>query len=245
MKILVCITHVPDTTAKISFSDDMKTFNSTGVQYIIGPYDDYALARAVELKEQHNANITVLNVGTSESTASINKALAIGADQAIRVDKIPLDSLDVAKEIVAVAKTESYDLILMGRESIDFNGGVVHGMVAEMLGLPCVSPVMKLDIEKDFAKVIKEVEGGKEELEVTLPAVFGCQEPIAEWKIPNMRGIMSARSKPTNVLKPQFDDKGFVLQSFEEKTKKGTCKIIDENNIEELVHLLKNEAKVI
>ena len=245
MNILVCITHVPDTTSKISFNNDNKNFNADGVQFIIGPYDDYALARAVELKEQHGGEITVLNVGTNVTEPSIRKALAIGADKAVRVDAEPTDSLFVAHQIAEVAKGGSFDLIMMGRESIDFNGGVVHGMVAEMLGIPCVTPVMNLDVEGTTAKVKKEIEGGKESIEVSLPAVFGCQEPIAEWKIANMRGIMMSKKKPLEVKPPVQVDLGFEVESFELPAEKGACKMISPDNVGELVNLLRDEAKVI
>lgn len=245
MKILVCITHVPDTTSRIAFTDNNTKFDSNGIQYIIGPYDDYALARAVELKEEHGGSITVLNVGTSETEPTIRKALAIGADEAIRVNAEPTDSLFVAQQIAAVAKEQEYDLILMGRESIDFNGGMVHGMVGELLGLPSFSPVMTLDIDGSKAKLSREIEGGKEHLEVELPFVAGCQEPIAEWKIPNMRGIMSARTKPLNVVEPAGDEASTSLDAYEMPPAKGEVKMIDANNVEELVNLLKNEAKVI
>ncbi|MFZ9045419.1 MAG: electron transfer flavoprotein subunit beta/FixA family protein [Cyclobacteriaceae bacterium] len=245
MKILVCITHVPDTTSKIAFTDNNTHFDKTGVQYIIGPYDDYALARAVELKEQLGGSITVLNVGESETEPTIRKALAIGADDAIRVNAAPTDSFFVAQEIAEVAKEGAYDLILMGRESIDFNGGQVHGMVAEMLGMPSVSPVMTLDIEGTTAKLSREIEGGKEYMEIDLPFVAGCQEPIAEWKIPNMRGIMSARSKPLVIKDPVSDETRTRVATFELPAQKGEVKMIDTENIEELVSLLKNEAKVI
>ena len=155
MKILVCITHVPDTTSRIAFTDGNTKFDKNGVQFIIGPYDDYALARAVELKEQSGGSITVLNVGEAETEPTIRKALAIGADDAIRINAFPQDALFVAKQIAAVAKDGGYDLILMGRESIDFNGGQVHGMVGELLGMPSVSPVMTLDIEGDTASSCK------------------------------------------------------------------------------------------
>ncbi len=245
MNILVCITHVPDTTSKISFTDDNKKFDTNGVQFIIGPYDDYALARAVELKEQNGGKITVLNVGEAETEPTIRKALAIGADEAVRINAFPKDSFFVANQIAKVAKEGNYDLILMGRESIDFNGGQVHGMVGEMLGMPSLSPVMKLDIEGNTAKVAREIEGGKEYLEVTLPFVAGCQEPIAEWKIPNMRGIMGARSKPLNVIEPDNDEVKTTLENFELPPAKGAVKMIDADNVSELVDLLKNEAKVI
>jgi electron transfer flavoprotein beta subunit len=245
MNILVCITHVPDTTSRIAFTDNNTKFDNTGVQYIIGPYDDYALARAVELKEQLGATVTALNVGTAETEPTIRKALAIGADDAIRVNAEPKDALFVARQIAAVAKEKEYDLILMGRESIDFNGGQVHGMVGELLGLPSLSPVMKLDIEGSTAKVAREIEGGKEFLELELPFVAGCQEPIAEWRIPNMRGIMSARSKPLNVVEPAGSDDTISFVNFELPPAKTGVKMIEADNIGELVELLKNEAKVI
>ncbi len=243
MKILVCITHVPDTTSKISFTDNDTKFDKTGVQYIIGPYDDYAVARAMELKESMGATVTVLNVGLAETEPTIRKALALGADDAIRVNAEPEDALFVATQIAAVAKENSYDMILMGRESIDFNGGQVHAMVGEMLDLPSISPVMQLDVEGNKAKMTKEIEGGKEFVEVDMPFVAGCQEPIAEWRIPNMRGIMTARSKPLNVIEPVGDGAGTEVRKFALPPAKGAVKIVE--SVDELVDLLKNEAKVL
>lgn len=245
MKILVCITHVPDTTSKISFTNGNTQFDKTGVQFIIGPYDDYALARAVELKEQLGGSITVINVGEAETEPTIRKALAIGADDAIRVDAFPSDAYFVAGEIAKVAKAGNYDLILMGRESIDFNGGQVHSMVGEMLGIPSVSPVMKLEIEGTTVKLQREIEGGKESMELSLPMVAGCQEPIAEWKIPNMRGIMSARTKPLQVVAPSAAKGGVAVEVFEMPPAKSGVKLIQPDKLDELVDLLKNEAKVI
>lgn len=245
MKILVCITHVPDTTSKINFVDNNTKFDANGVQFIIGPYDDYALARAIELKEATGASVTVLNVGPADTEPTIRKALAIGADDAIRINADPADSYFVAAQIAAIAKQNNYDLILMGRESIDYNSGVVHGIVGEMLGIPSISPVMKLDINGDTAVMAREIEGGKEYLEVKLPFVAGCQEPIAEWKIPNMRGIMSARTKPLQVVEPQAVESGVKLQQFELPPPKGAVKMIAADNVQELVTLLKNEAKVL
>ncbi len=245
MKILVCITHVPDTTAKISFTDNNTKFNKAGVQYIIGPYDDYALARAVELKEAQGGTVTVVNVGESDTEPTIRKALAIGADDAIRVNAYPSDAFFVATQIAEIARKNNYDLILMGRESIDFNGGQVHGLVGEMLGLPSVSPVMQLDVEGDTVKMAREIEGGKESLEVKLPLVAGCQEPIAEWKIPNMRGIMSARTKPLQVIDPVGVEESTVVTQFELPPPKGAVKMIPAERAEELIALLKNEAKVL
>ena len=245
MNILVCITHVPDTTSRIAFTDNDTQFDKTGVQFIIGPYDDYALARAVELRDATGGKLTVLNVGEAETEPTIRKALAIGADEAIRVNAFPSDSFFVANQIAAVAKEGNYDLILMGRESIDFNGGMVHGMVGELLGLPSFSPVMKLEIDGDKATLSREIEGGKETLEASLPFVAGCQEPIAEWKIPNMRGIMSARSKPLNVIEPADNRAKTSVRNYELPPAKGSVKMIDKDNVEELVALLKNEAKVL
>ncbi|MBV6644572.1 MAG: electron transfer flavoprotein subunit beta/FixA family protein [Cyclobacteriaceae bacterium] len=245
MKILVCITHVPDTTSKIAFVENNTQFDKSGVQFIIGPYDDYALARAVELKEQHGGSITVVNVGEVETEPIIRKALAIGADDAVRINAFPEDAFFVANQIAQVAKEGAYDLILMGRESIDFNGGQVHSMVGEMLGVPSVSPVMKLDIEGETAKIAREIEGGKEYMELALPFVAGCQEPIAEWKIPNMRGIMSARSKPLEVLEPTDNEVKTEVEVFELPNAKGAVKMFDADHVGELVDLLKNEAKVL
>lgn len=245
MNILVCITHVPDTTSRISFTENNTQFDKNGVQFIIGPYDDYALARAVELRDASAGKLTVLNVGEADTEPTIRKALAIGADEAVRVNAFPSDSFFVANQIAAVAKEANFDLILMGRESIDFNGGMVHGMVGELLGLPSFSPVMKMDIEGNKATLSREIEGGKETLEVSLPFVAGCQEPIAEWKIPNMRGIMSARSKPLNVIEPTDNVVKSTVSAYELPAEKGAVKMIDQDNVAELVDLLKNEAKVL
>ena len=243
MKILVCISYVLDTTSKIAFIDNNTKFDPTGVQFIIGPYDDYALARAIELKESSGATVTVLNVGLVDTEPTIRKALAIGADDAIRVNAAPTDSLFVATQIAEHAR--GYDLILMGRESIDFNSGVVHAMVGEMLGIPSISPVMKLDVDGTKVKMSKEIEGGKEQVEANLPLVAGCQEPIAEWKIPNMRGIMSARTKPLNVVEPKSTTPSVVAKKYELPAPKGAVKMISADNVPELVARLKTEAKVL
>jgi electron transfer flavoprotein beta subunit len=244
MKILVCITHVPDTTTRITFTDNNTKFNSAGVQFIIGPYDDYALARAVELKEASGGSLTVLNVGEADTEPTLRKALAIGADDAIRINANPTDGWFVSQQIAAVAKQNGYDLILMGRESIDYNGGQVHGMVAEILGWPSVSPVMELEITGNTAKVAREIEGGKEYLELSLPFVAGCQEPIAEWKIPNMRGIMTARTKPLKVI-PAAGSALTTTEKYSLPAPKGACKMIPAEEAEKLIELLKIEAKVL
>lgn len=243
MKILVCISHVPDTTTKIKFVDNK--LDTKGVQFIIGPYDDFALARAVEIKEATGGTVTVLNVGEVDSEPSIRKALAIGADNAVRVNAVPTDSLFVAQQIVEHAKNENYDMILMGRESSDFNSGLVHGLVGELLGWPSIAPAMKLEVDGSTAKLSREIEGGHEDVEVVMPFVAGCQEPIAEWKIPNMRGIMMARKKPLQVVDPVGVDGVTTYQSFELPEEKGACKMVDAEQMDELVGLLKNEARVL
>jgi electron transfer flavoprotein beta subunit len=244
MKILVCISHVPDTTSKISFIDQNTRLDGNGVQFIIGPYDDYALARAIELKDSvSGTTVTVINVGPADTEPTIRKALAIGADDAIRVNAEPVDSMFVATQIAEHAK--GYDLVLMGRESIDYNGGVVHSLVGELLGLPSFSPVMKLELDGNKVVMAREIEGGKEYLEASLPLVAGCQEPIAEWKIPNMRGIMSARTKPLKVVEAKTIDLPTVSQKFELPPPKSAVKMISADNVAELVTRLKNEAKVL
>lgn len=245
MKILVCITSVPDTTAKITFTDGDTKFNKSGVTYITGPYDDYALSRAVDLRGQVGGTVTVLNVGLADSEPIIRKCLAIGADDAIRVNAEPTDAYFVAEQIAAIARQETYDLILMGRESIDFNGGQVHGIVGELLGLPSFSPVMQLDIAGTTAKIAREIEGGKEYLEAPLPLVLGCQEPIADWKIPNMRGIMTAKTKPLKVVEPTGSDTLTSVQKYELPPAKGAVKLISVDEAETLIRLLRTEAKVL
>ncbi len=246
MKILVCITHVPDTTAKIAFSDGNTKLIESGVQYIIGPYDDYALAKGVELKEAiAGSTLTVLNVGEVNTEPTIRKALAIGADDAIRINANPTDSMFVGQQIAEIAKNGQYDLILMGRESIDYNSGVVHGIVGSILGIPSVSPVMELEIEGSTVKLAREIEGGKEYVEIDLPIVAGCQEPIAEWKIPNMRGIMTARTKPLQVVEPIEITSGSEIISYKSPEEKGAVRLVDAENAEELIELLINEAKVL
>ena len=246
MNILVCISSVPDTTSKIAFTDNNTRLDASGITWIIGPYDDYALARAVELKEAcGSGNITVLHVGGAESEPVIRKALAIGADEAVRIDAPASDGFFVAAQISAYAKDKNFDLILMGRESIDYNSGIVHGMVAEQLGIPSISPVMRLEINGREATMDREIEGGKETVSANLPLVLGCQEPIAEWKIPSMRGIMSARTKPLHVLPAVECASGLAFQKYDLPAPRTSCRMLAESEVNQLVELLKSEAKVI
>ncbi len=245
MKILVCITHVPDTTSKIAFMNSDTELNKAGLTFVIGPYDDYALARAVEIKEAQGGTVTALNVGLAETEPTLRKALAIGADDAIRIDADPTDAYFVATQIADIARKNGYDAIFMGRESSDYNGGQVHGMVGEMLGMPSFSPVMKVEIEGTKVTLAREIEGGKEYIEASFPLVLGCQEPIAEWKIPNMRGIMSARTKPLQVIAPVSQENLTSGGHYELPPARSGCKFIDASEAEKLIDLLKNEAKVL
>jgi electron transfer flavoprotein beta subunit len=248
MKILVCISKTPDTTAKIAFKNGNTQFEENGVQWIINPYDEwYALVRAIELKERDtSAVLHLLNVGGADAEPIIRKALALGGDEAIRVNTVNLhDSFYVASQIAAVAKNGGYDLIFAGKETIDYNGSSIGGMVAELLDLPYISLATKLEINGTTATVTREIEGGEEVNEVTLPVVVSCQKGMAEPRIPNMRGIMSARTKPLKVIEPVAADTLTSITSFELPPAKVGVKIISPDNLSELVRLLHEEAKVI
>lgn len=245
MKILVCISNVPDTTTKITFTPDGKEFNTSGVQFVINPYDEYALTRAIELKEAQGGSVTVLNVGEADTEPNIRKALAIGADDAIRVNIKPTDAFLVSQQIAHYAKEGGYDLILMGRESIDYNGFQVHGMVGELLGIPTIAPAIKLDVNGSTATLEREIEGGKEIIEVALPIVASAQQPMSEPRIPNMRGIMTARTKPLKVVEPVGQEAKTSVQQYELPPAKSGVKMIDAENAGELIKLLRNEAKVL
>jgi electron transfer flavoprotein beta subunit len=247
MKILVCISKTPDTTAKIAFADNNRKFVTDGVQWILNPYDEwYALVRAIELKEKDpSAVLHLIMVGGADCDAIIRKALALGGDAATRINAEPTDSFFVASQIAAIAKTENYDLILTGKETIDYNGAAVGGMIAAMLDLPFVSLAAKLEITENTATLLREIEGGEETVEVKLPLVAGCQKGMAEQRIPNMKGIMGARSKPLKVTEPVAADVFTEIVSFELPPPKKGVKLIPADNPEELVRLLHEEAKLI
>jgi electron transfer flavoprotein beta subunit len=248
MKVLVCISHVPDTTSKINFTDDNSEFDKNGVQFVINPYDEFGLTRAMWLKEKQGAQITVLNVGRAETEPTLRKALAIGADGAIRIDTDPVDAHYVAQQIAHVVKEEAYDLIIAGRESIDYNGGQVPGMIASILNLPFINACVKMDIEGSDASLTREIDGGKETVKASLPLVVGGQKGLVEEKdlrIPNMRGIMQARSKKLDVRSPQEIETKTSAGSFSKPAPKSAVQMIDAENIGELVRLLHEEAKVI
>ncbi len=248
MKILVCISHVPDTTSKINFKDNDTQFDTNGVQFVINPNDEFGLTRAMWFKEKQNATIDIINVGGPETEPTLRKALAIGADSAIRINTQATDGFQVAKELSNVVKDGGYDLIIAGRESIDYNGGMVAGMLASLIGASFVNTCIGLEVEGDKATVIREIDGGKETVTATLPLVVGGQKGIvqeADLHIPNMRGIMMARKKPLNVVEPMGATAETKVNSFDKPAPKGQIKMVDADNLDELINLLHNEAKAI
>ena len=246
MNILVCIAKVPDTTAKISFTGDGTAFDESGVQFILNPYDEwYALVRAIELTEGGKGTTTVVNVGPSSNDAIIRKALAIGADRAARIDLATPTTYEVANAIADFARDKNYDLILTGKETIDYNGSEVGAMIAELLDLPYVSYASKLDVAGTTATIRRDIEGGVETLEVDLPAVVSAAKGMAEQRIPNMRGIMMAKQKPLDVVTPAGVSALTRVSKYELPDNKGSVRMIDPDNMDELVRLLHEEAKVI
>ena len=248
MNIVVCISSVPDTTAKINFTDNGSKFDTNGVQFVINPYDEFGLTRAMMLKEATGGKVTIITVGDATVEPVMRKALAIGADAAVRINMNATDSFSTATEISNYLKENPADLIITGRESIDYNGGAVGGMIAEIMDLPFVNACIGLKIEGTAAKLSREIDGGKENISANLPFVIGGQKglvPESELRIPNMRGIMQARSKPLEVIEPSSDASLTSSVSFEKPAEKGACKLVDAENVAELVNLLHNEAKVI
>jgi len=246
MKILVCISKSPDTTSKIAFTDGNSKFDENGVQYIVNPYDEwYALVRALELKEANGGSVSIVTVGNASDEAVMRKALAIGADEVIRIDADPTDAYFVSMQIAEYAKANGFDMVLTGKETINYNGSQVGGMIAEGMDLPFVSLASKLDANGNTLTLETEIAGGLQIVEVDTPVVISCAKGMAEQRIPNMRGIMAARTKPLNVV-PAADIS--PLTSFETYSlpeEKSACKMIDPENMDELVALLHNEAKVI
>ncbi len=246
MKILVCISKTPDTTAKIAFTDNNTKFAEAGVQYILNPYDEwYALIRAIELKEADPATVLhLINVGGADSDPIIRKAFALGGDEGFRVNSDSQDGYYIAAQIAEIAKQNNYDLIFTGKETIDYNGSSIGGMLAEMLGMPYISLATKFSLEGTTATVNREIEGGEEVDEVNLPLVVSCQKGMAEQRIPNMRGIMASRTKPLKVVEPVSADTLTSIQSFDLPPAKAGVKLIPADQPEELVRLLHEEAKV-
>ena len=246
MKILVAISKTPETTAKISFKDNNTSFDSSGVNYIMNPYDEwYALVRALELKESTSGTVSVIHVGPAENDVIIRKALAIGADDAYRVDSEAKSAYFTAKQIAAHAKDQGYDLLLFGKETIDYASALVPGMVAELLGLPFFSFASHLEVNGNTAEITRDIEGGEEVSTAEFPIVISAAKGLAQQRIPNMRGIMMAKRKPLNVVTPiEFEEK-VAIKHFELPLAKTEVKMIDPENMDELVRLLHEEAKVI
>jgi len=248
MKILVCISHVPDTTSKINFTDGDSKFDTNGVQYVINPNDEFGLTRAMWFKEKQGASVTVVNVGGAETEPTLRKALAIGADAAIRVNTDAKDGFQVARELAKVVTDGGYDLVIAGRESIDYNGAMVPGMLSELISANFVTNCISLEIEGTNATAVREIDGGKETVATSLPLVIGGQKGLVEesdLRIPNMRGIMMARKKPLNVVEANITAHETSSIKFEKPEPKGAVTLVDADNLDELVNLLHNEAKVI
>jgi electron transfer flavoprotein beta subunit len=246
MKILVCISKAPDTTSKISFSDGNTKFDENGVQFIVNPYDEwYALVRALEIKESGGGQVTIITVGVAADDAVIRKALAIGADDAVRIDVEPKDAYSAAMQIANYAKENAYDLVLTGKETINYNGSQFGGMLAEGLEMPFVSLATKLNVAGNTLTIEREIIGGVQEIQVEAPAVISCAKGMAEQRIPNMRGIMAARTKPLNVVAAQDIEDLTSFVSYEMPGEKSAVKMIDPENMDELVSLLHSVAKVI
>ena len=247
MKILVCISKTPDTTARIAFTDNDTKFAEAGVQFIINPYDEwYSLVKALELKEAGKAEkVTLVHVGGADGDPIIRKALAIGGDDSIRVDTSETDPFYIASQIASVARNDGYELVLTGKETIDYNGSSIGGMVAELLGYDYVSLATELDLDGEKATLTSEIEGGTAKLEATLPLVVSCQKGMAEQRIPNMKGIMSARTKPLDVRQPEEAPAFTKITRFELPPAKTGVKMISADQPEELVRLLHEEAKAI
>lgn len=248
MKILVCISNVPDTTSKINFTDGDTKFDTNGVQFVINPNDEFGLTRAIWFKEKQGATVHVATVGGTTTEPTIRKALAIGADEAIRINAEPLDGYFVAKQLAEVVKDGEYDLIIAGRESIDYNGGMVPGMLATLLDMNFVNTCISLEIDGNTATAIREIDGGKEKLTTTLPLIIGGQKGLvteSDLRIPNMRGIMMARQKKLTVVEPISAESATKDVAFDKPVPKGSVKLVAADNLDELVSLLHNEAKVI
>lgn len=248
MKILVCISHVPDTTSKINFVNNDSEFDTNGVQFVINPNDEFGLTRAVWFQEQQGATVTVVNVGGPDTEPTLRKALAIGANEAIRVNAAPTDGFYVAKQLAEVIKNGQYDLIICGKESLDYNGGMVPGMVASLLDYNFVNACIDVKIDGTAATAVREIDGGKETISASLPLVIGGQKGLVEEKdlrIPNMRGIMTARTKTLTVLEPTDAKINTKAIKFEKPAPRSAVKLVSADNLDELINLLHNEAKVI
>lgn len=248
MKILVCISHVPDTTSKINFTNGDSEFDTNGVQYVINPNDEFALTRAIWFQEQQGATVTVINVGGPETEPTLRKALAIGANEAIRINTKPEDGFFVAKQIAEVIKNGGYDLIIAGKESLDYNGGMVPGMIAGILDYDFINCCTSIAVDGTKVTAVRDIDGGKETVSTSLPLIIGGQKGLVEEKdlrIPNMRGIMTARTKVLTVVEPIGVAVNSKAIKYEKPAPRSAVKLIPADNLDELINLLHNEAKVI
>lgn len=246
MKILVCISHVPDTTSKINFTDGDTKFDTNGVQFVINPNDEFGLTRAMWFKEKQGASVHVASVGGPETEPTLRKALAIGADEAVRINTTATDGYSVAKHLANIVKEGGYDLVIAGRESIDFNGGMVPGMIAKIIGANFINTCISLEVDGNEVTAVREIDGGKETLKTSLPLVIGGQKGLvqeSDLRIPNMRGIMQARSKPLHIKEPIDVTAETQTTQFEKPAPRGAVKLVD--TVDDLIDLLHNEAKVI
>ncbi|WP_282115845.1 electron transfer flavoprotein subunit beta/FixA family protein [Cellulophaga baltica] len=246
MKILVCISNVPDTTSKINFTENDTKFDTAGVQFVINPNDEFGLTRAMWFKEKQSATVHIATVGEASVEPTMRKALAIGADEAIRVNAVPTDGFFVAQQLANIAKEGAYDLIIAGRESIDYNGGMVPGIMASLLDINFVNTCISLDVDGTSATALREIDGGKEKIATSLPLIIGGQKGLVEesdLRIPNMRGIMMARQKKLTVVEPIDALNATQDTKFTKPAAKGAVKLA--SSVDELVTLLHNEAKVI
>ncbi len=246
MKYLVCVSKTPDTTAKISFKEDGQVFNTDGVSFIMNPYDEwYALVRAIEMKEQNGGTVTVINVGPASNDTIIRKGLAIGADEAVRINSERNSTLFVAKQIAEYAKNEGVDMIFIGKENIDYNGSEIGAMVAEFLDIPFISYANNMEWENGTATISREIEGGNEVIEVQPPFVLSAAKDLAEQRIPNMRGIMMAKRKPFKVIEPVDFEDVIEISEYSLPPAKAAVKLVDPEDMNELVRLLHEEAKAL
>jgi electron transfer flavoprotein beta subunit len=248
MKILVCISHVPDTTSKINFTNGDAEFDTNGVQYVINPNDEFGLTRAIWFQEQQGATVTIVNVGGPDTEPTLRKALAIGANEAIRINANPTDGFFVAKQLAEVIKNGGYDVVIAGKESLDYNGGMVPGMIAGILGYNFLNSCTAITVEGTNVTAVREIDGGKETVSTSLPVIIGAQKGLVEEKdlrIPNMRGIMTARTKVLTILEPVDASVNTKAVKFEKPAPKSAVKLVSADNLDELINLLHNEAKVI
>lgn len=245
MKILVCVSKTPDTTSKIAFKESNTQFDEAGVQWIINPYDEwFALVRAIELKEKDPSIIIhLVTVGGADCDPIIRKALALGGDEAFRINADSNDSFFIAAQIAEIAKQNQYDLIFTGKEAIDYNSAAIGGMISELVDMPYVSLATLFELTGTTATITREIEGGEEVAEISLPVVVSCQKGMAEQRIPNMRGIMAARTKPLKVVEPAAIDTLTSIVNFELPPAKAGCKMVAADNVPELIRLLHEEAK--